>query len=132
MTSKPVLESKNQYAALSIESMNNDDNDLHPQDDRHDTGDAVAAKRNDLKSKTLSPLLLGPVQENLKGPSQSPARAQAKAVNPTGHGAESPIDKDDGSDDTELAAPSPGGTFDQANLLNNDATKSAKEEKRTH
>ncbi|PBK71774.1 hypothetical protein ARMSODRAFT_1016762 [Armillaria solidipes] len=36
-----------------------------------------------------SPLSLGPVQETLKGPSQSPARAQAKVAEPTGHGTES-------------------------------------------
>ncbi|SJL16236.1 uncharacterized protein ARMOST_19756 [Armillaria ostoyae] len=44
--------------------------------------------------KQPSPLLLGPVQETLKGPSQSPARAQAKAVEPAGHGAESSLQDD--------------------------------------
>ncbi|PBK67331.1 hypothetical protein ARMSODRAFT_1020807 [Armillaria solidipes] len=106
----PVLESTNRYAALSIESTNDNDNDLCPWDDRHDTGDAAAATgeqsrwdpygiegrmplSQDLKSKPPSPLLLGPVQENLKGPSQSPARAQAKAAEPAGHGVENPQDK---------------------------------------
>ncbi|PBK61672.1 hypothetical protein ARMSODRAFT_990642 [Armillaria solidipes] len=59
----------------------------------------------DLKLKALSPLSSGTVWENLKGPSQSPARAQEKATtNDTstrpswtmqvtaGHRAESPID----------------------------------------
>ncbi|PBK71052.1 hypothetical protein ARMSODRAFT_1017818 [Armillaria solidipes] len=97
MTSTPVLESQNRYTALSVESMNDNDNDfdLCPQDDRHDTGDAATATGEqsrqdpyaiegqvpllqDLKSKLPSPLSSGPVQEILKGLSQSPARAQAK------------------------------------------------------
>ncbi|PBK60329.1 hypothetical protein ARMSODRAFT_1026722 [Armillaria solidipes] len=124
MTSTPVLESNNRYAALSVESTNDNDNDLDlcTRDDRHDTGDAVATKRDvgrqdpytiegrmplsqDLKSKVLSPLSSGTVREHLKGPSQSPARAQEKveANNglsrlsqatqaTTGHRAESPTE----------------------------------------
>ncbi|PBK75386.1 hypothetical protein ARMSODRAFT_970055 [Armillaria solidipes] len=121
-TSTPVLESTNRYAALSIESTNDNDNDLHTRDDRHNAGDAAAAKGDmgrrdpyviegqkplpqDLKSKVLSPLSSGTVWEHLKGPSQSPARAQEKAATidalsrlsqamqvTAGHGAEGPID----------------------------------------
>ncbi|SJL11766.1 uncharacterized protein ARMOST_15175 [Armillaria ostoyae] len=57
-TSKPVTESQNRYAALSIEECNDNDNDIDtPLKGCHNT---------------------------------SPARAQAKAVDPAGHGAESP------------------------------------------
>ncbi|PBK59593.1 hypothetical protein ARMSODRAFT_1027284 [Armillaria solidipes] len=109
ITSIPVLESTNRYAILQVEDTNNDDNDLRPQDDRCDAGDTVAATgrpsrwdlyemdsrmapSQDLKSKQPSPLSLGPVWETLKGLSQSPARAQAKAAEPTRHRTESPID----------------------------------------
>ncbi|PBK68127.1 hypothetical protein ARMSODRAFT_1020150 [Armillaria solidipes] len=91
-------------------------------DDRHDAGDAATAmggpiKRDSngglkpkvlaprsLKPKQPSPLLSGPVPENLKGPSQLPARAQAKAAKPAGHGAESLIDNTD--NDASTATPS--------------------------
>ncbi|PBK74573.1 hypothetical protein ARMSODRAFT_1013577 [Armillaria solidipes] len=94
-TSKPVLESTNRYAALSIESMNNNNNNnnnnhnhnLCPWDDRHDAGDAAAAMGELSRWESG-----GPVWETLKGPSQSPARAQAKVVEPAGHGAESPTE----------------------------------------
>ncbi|PBK77858.1 hypothetical protein ARMSODRAFT_968147 [Armillaria solidipes] len=109
MTSTPVLESTNRYTILTTED---NDNDLCPWDDRCDAGDAAATTGRSsrwesgggdpvvqgttwaLKSKQPSPLLLGPVRENLKGPSQSPARAQEKAANPAGHRAESPINND--------------------------------------
>ncbi|PBK58697.1 hypothetical protein ARMSODRAFT_1028021 [Armillaria solidipes] len=110
MTSTPVLESTNQYATLQIEGMNDNDNDLdlRPWDDGHNAGDAAAAMEwssrretgggdpamqgttRSLKPKQPSPPSLGPVQENLKGPSQLPARAQEKAVNPAGHSDEPP------------------------------------------
>ncbi|PBK70280.1 hypothetical protein ARMSODRAFT_1017827 [Armillaria solidipes] len=112
-TSKPVLESTNRYAVLSIEgNNNNNDHDLRPWDDRRDAGDAAAATRGQsrqdldkdlrlkvpvlqgLKSKPPSSLSSGSVQKNLKGPSQSPARAQAKVANPARHRAESLINND--------------------------------------
>ncbi|SJL12773.1 uncharacterized protein ARMOST_16204 [Armillaria ostoyae] len=108
-----------QDTGSKVEEGNNNNNnneemtfDLCLQDDRCDTGDAAATTgrlsrwdtSGPLKSKQPSPLLLGPVWETLKGPSQSPARAQAKAAEPAGHGAESPIDMN--HDEAIRAAPS--------------------------
>ncbi|PBK63587.1 hypothetical protein ARMSODRAFT_1023789 [Armillaria solidipes] len=95
---------------VARQSINDDENDsdLHPRDDGCDAGDAAAttgrsSRRESrggdpasqgttraLKSKQPSPPSLGPVQETLKGPSQLPARAQAKAAEPAGHRVESP------------------------------------------
>ncbi|SJL09285.1 uncharacterized protein ARMOST_12662 [Armillaria ostoyae] len=41
----PVLESQNRYTALSIESTNDNDYDLHPWDDGCDAGDAAATTK---------------------------------------------------------------------------------------
>ncbi|SJL10442.1 uncharacterized protein ARMOST_13828 [Armillaria ostoyae] len=112
MTSNPVPESQNRYTALTVEECNNNDSDLHPWDDEPNTGDTAAAMERSssreigggdpvtqrttlsLKMKQLSPSSLGPVRETLKGLSQSPARAQAKVVEPAGHGAESSFQDD--------------------------------------
>ncbi|PBK66589.1 hypothetical protein ARMSODRAFT_1021387 [Armillaria solidipes] len=124
-TRKPVLESQNRYAALSIEGTDDNDNDLCPWDDGHNAGDTVAAMGGPsrwesgggdpgsqgttqaLKSKQSSPPSLGPVQENLKGLSQSPARAQAKAVKPAGHGAESLPEDDNNASTLHVMAEDP-------------------------
>ncbi|SJL03591.1 uncharacterized protein ARMOST_06948 [Armillaria ostoyae] len=105
MPEQETMESK-------VEEGNNDndkDLDLQPRDDGHDAGDTAAATRRPsrwesgggdpasqgtswaLKSKQSSPPLSGPVQETLKGSSQLPARAQAKADEPAGRRTESPI-----------------------------------------
>ncbi|SJL07264.1 uncharacterized protein ARMOST_10607 [Armillaria ostoyae] len=62
-TSKPVPESQNRYAALSVEECNDNDND---NDDNDDTDTPLKGCHD-----------------------TSPARAQAKAANPAGHEAES-------------------------------------------
>ncbi|PBK71697.1 hypothetical protein ARMSODRAFT_973298 [Armillaria solidipes] len=78
-TSKPVLESTNQYATLSVESIN-DDND-----------------------------------EALKGSTNGlPARAQAKAVKPAGHGAESLIDVPDIGTNCFTREPGPNSPPEEA------------------
>ncbi|PBK76311.1 hypothetical protein ARMSODRAFT_969052 [Armillaria solidipes] len=104
---RSVVTAGQEKMELKVEEGNN--NDLHLQDDGRDAGDAAAAMGRSsrqesgggdpalqgttwaLKSKQPSPPSLGPVWETLKGPSQLPARAQAKAVEPAGHGAESPL-----------------------------------------
>ncbi|SJK99621.1 uncharacterized protein ARMOST_02929 [Armillaria ostoyae] len=118
-TSAPVPESQNRYTALQVESMDDDDNEttssIRPQDEGRDTGDIAAtmgeSSRQDasgpLKSKKLSPPSSGPVWEILKGLSQPPARAQAKAAESTGHRAESPSRKtkaDQDSTESDLRA----------------------------
>ncbi|SJL16834.1 uncharacterized protein ARMOST_20363 [Armillaria ostoyae] len=67
-------------------------------------GGVTSLSSNKPTSDTPSPPSLGPVQKNLKGLSQLPARAQEKVAEPAGHGAESPKNND--HDNTPRAAPS--------------------------
>ncbi|PBK63900.1 hypothetical protein ARMSODRAFT_1023546 [Armillaria solidipes] len=123
-SSQTPKESHNRYAALTVKNSDEDNDEdniqLQPRTHGCDAGDAAAAMGDagrwdpyavegqvplpqDLKLKALSPPWGGLAWENLKGPSQPPARAQAKVASndasprfnwmkqeSTGHGTEGP------------------------------------------
>ncbi|SJL10768.1 uncharacterized protein ARMOST_14162 [Armillaria ostoyae] len=109
MTSTPVLESTNQYVALSIKGDKDDDNDLCPWDDRHDAGDTAATMGEQSRRDPYGDLRLKEQSGKTSKDRHSCLPAQAKAAEPAGHKAESPINvntKDDAAGAATLFPPS--------------------------